>query len=139
MKNYFMNSNGFLMWGSAIYEGLGMINPRIDPWTAHGNGNVAYFYPPQDTPCTSPNFTVTPSCRLETFRDGVEDYEYIVILSDWIDTASANGIDTAAAVALIARMNEMFEPERYAANDEHYLGMIDSIADAIDNKRNGSR
>ena len=134
MKNFFMNSNGFLMWGSAIYEGLGMINPRIDPWTSHGNGNVAYFYPPQDTPCTTPNFTVTPSCRLETFREGIEDYEYMLILSDWIDTASANGVDTTTAVSLINQMHDMFQtPVRYSTNDEHYLWLIDSIAGAIDN------
>jgi len=58
----------------------------------------------------------------------------MVILNDWIDTASANGIDTAAAVSLIDKMHDMFQhPTRYSTNDEYYLWLIDSIAGTIDN------
>ena len=137
MKNFFMNSNGFLQWASFIYEAPaygGMQNPRIDPYSSWGNGCVAYFYPPGDTIPSSLDLTITPSARLETFREGIEDYEYMVILDNWIDTAGGNGIDTSTAAFLREEMHRMFNhPVRWSVNDEYYLLVRKQILSEIDN------
>lgn len=135
VKNFYMNSTGYLNWASFIYEkpAVSLVNPWIDPYSPWGNGAVAYFYPPSAGVAPSPDFTITPSARLETFREGVEDFEYMKILDDWIDTAAASGIDTSNAVAL---QNEMFRmvphPVRWSTNDDYYLSLRASIAGEIE-------
>ena len=53
MKGYFNNSTGFLHYAGLVFSG----NPRIDPYSIHGNGNIAYFYPPRIQPSPTPAFT----------------------------------------------------------------------------------
>lgn len=63
------------------------------PW---GNGDGRFLYPPvavadgnPEEPVLEPPVT---SIRLEMLRDGVEDYEYLVILRDLIERAEAEGV-----------------------------------------------
>ena len=135
MKNYFMGSTGYLNWASIIYDfpSRGVQNPRIDAHIPAGNGSLGYFYPPSTTLPSQPDFTITPSIRIETFREGIDDFEYMLLLRDWIDTAGANDIDTATATALHDEMNQMFNhPARWSVNDEYYLFLIGRIGDEID-------
>ena len=130
-----MHSSGALCWATFFWEdpSKGIQNPWIDPYTPWGNGVVAYFYPPGDTVSPTPDFTITPSIRLEMFREGIEDYDYMIILDEWSDTAAANGIDTSTAAALKGEMNRMFfHPVRWSVNDEYYLLLREQIADEID-------
>ena len=70
---------------------------------------------------------------MEMLREGIEDYEYMVILDDWIDTAAASGIDTSTAVYLREEMHRMFShPVRWSVNDEYYLMLRGQIAEEID-------
>ena len=67
------------------------------------------------------------------FREGIDDYEYMLALDDWMETAGQNGIDTSNAVNLRGEMNKMFaHPARWSVNDEQYLILREEIADEID-------
>ena len=138
MKSYFFNSTGFLHWAAILYEqgpggSAGQVNPRIDPYFVYGNGSVNYFYPPGDTVTPTPDFTITPAARLEMFREGIEDFEYMVILDNTMTAASAAGIDTSNAVSLKEQMQRMFTYyNRWSVNDEYYLLMRKRIMDEID-------
>ena len=135
IKNYFMGSVGFLDWASFIYEGpaWNLQNPWIDVYSPWGNGAVSYFYPPGDTVSLVPDLTVTPSARLEMFREGIEDFEYMVILDDWIDSAAVSGIDTSNALYLKSELARMFpHPVRWSTNDEYYLTLRNQIMAEID-------
>ena len=58
-----------------------------------GNGDGRYFYPINRDPNNDPNTYVgrpVPSLRLEILRDGIEDYEYFVMLEEAIENASGN-------------------------------------------------
>jgi len=70
------NITGLLYW-STIYWGC----PDRDPWDDPGfrirwNGDGALFYPGEDAGIEGP----VASIRLKCLRDGMEDYEYFVIL-----------------------------------------------------------
>ena len=135
VRNFFQHSTGYLYWASFIYDDptRGIQNPRIDPYSPWGNGAVSYFYPPSDTLPAAPDFTVTPSVRLEIMREGIDDYEYLLLLDQWSDTAAATGVDTSTAVYLRGQMQRMFpHPARWSVNDEYYLLLREQIADEID-------
>ena len=60
-----------------------------DPWQSQldvtpANGNGMLIYPGPDGP--------VPSIRLAAVRDGLEDYEYLVLLGDLLDEADARGM-----------------------------------------------
>ena len=56
-------------------------NPWEDPYTPHANGSLAYFYPPnRDGFSPEKDLSLTPSLRLESFRESVDDYEYARML-----------------------------------------------------------
>lgn len=61
-------------------------------------GDGFIVYPPSDRNRTSP----VSSLRWEVFRDGLEDYEYIILLRKWVERASIN---TAADKALLNEAN----------------------------------
>jgi len=135
VRNFFQHSTGYLYWASFIYEDptRGIQNPRIDPYAPWGNGSVSYFYPPGETLPAAPDFTITPSVRLEIMREGIDDYEYMILLDEWVDTAAANGIDTSTAVYLREEMHRMFSHSaRWSVNDEYYLALREQIASEIE-------
>ena len=56
-------------------------NPWEDPYTPHANRSLAYFYPPnRDGFSPEKDLSLTPSLRLESFRESVDDYEYARML-----------------------------------------------------------
>ena len=84
---------GFHYWG-ANYAA-----PGQNPWEEHVditpvNGDGLLIYPGADGP--------VPSIRLKTVRDGVQDYEYLVMLSDRIRALRRQG----GAESLLERANE---------------------------------
>ncbi len=136
VKGYFFGSTGFLHWASIIYERpapYNTINPRIDAYNYYGNGSTSYFYPPGVVPSPTPDFTITPSARLEMQREGIEDFEYMVILDDAMAAAAAAAIDTSTAVSLKEQFQRMFiHSTSWSLNDEFYMLMRKRIMDEID-------
>jgi len=87
---------------------LGVTNP----WTLINNrwgaGGAIWFYPPCKTgQCTSFNPTITPSIRTEMYREGLEDYDYLVMLSSLIQQAKTQGQNTTDAENTLNRVNEI--------------------------------
>lgn len=60
-------------------------NPWTDPMTSGHNGDLFMIYPPakNNSPVSygSNNHRLVPSIRLELLREGLEDYEYLYLLS----------------------------------------------------------
>jgi hypothetical protein len=58
-----------------------------------GNGDGMFFYPPNRDPNTDQSKYLTgpvPSLRLEILREGLDDYDYMIMLEDCIREAGAN-------------------------------------------------
>ena len=92
--------SGVLMWESFGWDHLygDSENPWEDPYTRHANGSLAFFYPPRRAPGTPhADFTITPSLRLATFRESVDDFEYARILEDLVKAGRDKSVDTVAA------------------------------------------
>ncbi len=69
-----------------------------NPWKSishrWGAGGSTLFYPPCKTgKCSAYNSKVTPSIRSEMYRDSVEDYDYLTVLSNLIETAEDSGLN----------------------------------------------
>ena len=87
-----------IYWNSRIASPKGVLqNPWENPMSytdgygrpygiqlSWGNGDGRFFYPPKRDPNDHSekimDFVPVPSLRLETLRDGIEDYEYLVML-----------------------------------------------------------
>ena len=54
----------------------------MTPWDQNGNGSL--YYPGEDGP--------VGSIRLEAVRDGLEDYEYFVVLREYLDKLLSSGL-----------------------------------------------
>lgn len=86
--------DGFLIWQISVWNSHRPItsgpftdwNPRTwGPWT--GNGSWV---------CVGPGGTPLPTVRLENFRDGLEDFAYVLILKDIIRQREAGGATLTA-------------------------------------------
>lgn len=129
--------SGYLIWDTFAWQHAygPSENPWVDPWTRHANGSLALFYPPKrDGLATEPDWTVTPSLRLETFREASDDYDYAIMLETLRDDAKANGQDTTEADAVLADIDRMFRGNtHWTQNDAWLLDLRDRMADAIVN------
>ncbi|RLB58625.1 MAG: hypothetical protein DRI90_16525 [Deltaproteobacteria bacterium] len=62
-------------------------NPWDEPWLNDANGDAVMFYPPKDgtviatDPCNPESNRLIPSLRWELLREGMEDYEYLWLMS----------------------------------------------------------
>lgn len=85
-QTYQWGATGFLYWSTTWWEGMPNPLPAVPDirdhvmyykhWQHH-NGDGFLFYP-------GPDFEPIPSIRMEVVRDGIEDYEYLVLLNDLI-------------------------------------------------------
>lgn len=81
---------GFLYWAITYWEK----NPWEDPLTyPGGNSDGSMLYPGESGP--------VDSLRWETTRDGIEDYDYLALASQWAEKLRAAG-NTALAAQLDA-------------------------------------
>ncbi|MCP4639194.1 MAG: DUF4091 domain-containing protein [bacterium] len=78
-----------------------LVNPGAD---GRGDGMLAYVYQSR----------TVPSLRLETIRDGVEDYEYLWLLADRVRKAEAVGQSCPEVRALLTI------PDSVARDMGHY-------------------
>jgi len=107
-------ATGFLYWCVCYWDGP----PNADSGEPHfpdvplhwkdigtyksykDNGDGWLLYP-------GPHFTPWPSVRLEVIRDGIEDYEYLVLLSKLVERAKALPADRRPAAELLAQAQEL--------------------------------
>ena len=127
--------SGVLMWESFGWDHLygDSANPWEDPYTRHANGSLAYFYPPQrDGLPSAPDFTITPSLRLETFREAIDDYEYARMLEDLVNAGRQAGQDVTEGEAVLNDIKRLFASNtHWSQNDAWYLALRDRMARAI--------
>ena len=127
--------SGLLIWETTGWDHLygDSRNPWQDPYTRHANGSLAYFYPPQrdGLPSVS-DFTITPSLRLETFREAIDDYEYARMLEDLVNAGRQAGQDVTEGEAVLNDIKRLFASNtHWSQNDAWYLTLRDRMARAI--------
>ncbi len=127
--------SGVLMWESFGWDHPygNSINPWKDPYTRHANGSLSFFYPPRRTAgSTAADFTITPSLRLETFRESVDDFEYARILEDLVKAARKKSIDTRSAERTLSDIKRFFpENTNWSQNAAWLLQLRDRLAREI--------
>ena len=131
-------ASGYVIWDTFMWDHpYGMEddpkNPWQEPYARLANGALSYFYPPKrDGLPEAPDFTVTPSLRIMTFRESVDDYEYARILEDLVDRAEQLGVDTARARIVLDEISSMFPGTvEWTLNDAWYANLRDRMASAI--------
>ncbi len=134
---------GYLCWDTFIYQHnygdsesrLGHSgNPWTDPYTRLGNGALSFFYPPRRDGSfpETPDFTVTPSLRMELHREGVNDYEYAWLLDQAMQDAAKSGKDLAGAQAIMNDIRRFFHNSvLWSQNDAWFIELRARMAAAI--------
>jgi hypothetical protein len=127
--------SGLLIWETTGWDHLygGSRNPWQDPYTRHANGSLAYFYPPKrDGLPSEPDFTITPSLRLETFREAIDDFEYARMLEDLVVAGREAGRDVSKGEAVLNDIKRFFASNtHWSQNDAWYLELRDRMSRAI--------
>ena len=155
-----IGATGFLYWSTLWHSGIeakpytdkpafperiwdyGESNMYSDVWV-HVNGDGLLVYPGK-------NLTPLPSIRLEIVRDGIEDYEYMVILEKLVAEVSAlEKYQTKGTASLIARAKELSqvpdfisssalkyteEPQVLFERRREIADMIEQFKDILENK-----
>jgi hypothetical protein len=103
------------------------------PYCRAGNGGFSLFYPPRrNGPSPVPDYTITPSLRITTYREGVDDYEYAFLLENLIAHAETRGIAADDAKQIIQDISIFFHNSvHWSQNDAWYLDLRDRMAKAI--------
>lgn len=127
--------SGVLMWESFGWDHpySKVDNPWQNPYTPHANGSLAFFYPPRRQGLADkPDFTITPSLRLSTFRESVDDFEYALMLENLVKLARKVGIDAKAAEGILADIHRFFPGNtHWSQNDAWYLELRGRMAREI--------
>lgn len=99
-----------------------------------GNGDGYLYYPPREEDKKNfGNDVLIPSMRLYVFRDGLEDYEYLVLLQEHIDKAKKKGIDTESWEKILGRVKEIAPSgAQYTKSPEKILEVREEVAQAIE-------
>ena len=155
--SYQYQLKGILIW-QAVYWNSVIASPRgmlQDPWKnpmsytdgygeafgmqlSWGNGDGRYFYPPHRDPNKDRqkilDFEPVPSLRLETLRDGIEDYEYLVMLEKAVkENRIGNRKKMKQAQALLDLPEEMFRSfQDYNKDPQYLLQYREKIAALLD-------
>lgn len=129
-KDYLQNP-----WEQAMswVTGYGWIWGKQTIW---GNGDGRFFYPLNRDPNNDKSTHIgpaIPSLRLETLRDGIEDYEYMVMLENLVKNAPKNKSKQAAkAKELLKIPTTIYTNEQvYNKDPQAILDYRKKLADAI--------
>lgn len=135
LEVFHKGGGGYLRWHSFSWDsgGLASDNPWDDSGTNWGNGALSYFYPPSKYgPVSDPAWTIVPSLRIETYREGVDDFEYAKILEDLIAQGESRGVDVSQAKKVLAEIGRFFPSSvHWSQNDAWYLDLRDRMARTI--------
>lgn len=117
---------GVLYWCVNFWEGDPWKNPAA--FRPDQNGNGFLYYPSADGP--------VPSIRLEVLRDGVEDYEYLALLSQLVQQIKAAGRAESSILASIEQLLAVHQslvtsPREYTRDSKALLEMRAAIAEMI--------
>lgn len=127
--------SGFLVWDTIHWGRTRQRdpNPWRNPHSVWGNGAVCFFYPPsREGRSSKPDFTVTPSLRVMTFRESVDDYDYARILEDLVVRGRETRADVSAGEQVISNIGRFFYSSvHWSQNDAWYLEQRDRMARAI--------
>lgn len=137
-KVWWMGARGMATWAIAIWwkesQSLELANPWVDPSSPWGNGVMAYFYPPSPKGVDLParDLSIVPSLRLALTRDGIEDYEYAVLLERLLAERSPTEPDAAEGFAALASLRRQFRtPTAWTLGEVHWQQARDATARAI--------
>ncbi|MFO7852907.1 MAG: DUF4091 domain-containing protein [Bacteroidota bacterium] len=152
---YAWDMNGILVWSSNYWTSYSasppgyLQNPWLEPasfvqgygWpygkqTVWGNGDGRLFYPPNRKPNIDRNIYITgpvPSIRLEFLRQGIEDYEYLVLLEETVNKSHGKSKKMLRkAKKLLEVEGSVFtDGKTYTKNPEDLLEYRKKIADMI--------
>ena len=140
VRNFALESSGIAIWATNIWWNRDnsphkQQNPWINPLSTWGNGALAFFYPPDKQKSALDVFdpTITPSLRLIQYRDGLEDYDYAVILQDHILRAEKIGKDVRNARRLFSEFTRPFiTPQNWGLNDTWWQELRIQIGNEIE-------
>jgi len=156
---YAWDLNGILIWSSNYWNSYSaspagyLQNPWTEPasfvqgygWpygkqTVWGNGDGRLFYPPNRNPNNNDQTYIAepvPSIRLEFLRQGIEDYEYLVMLKNMVDKLDGKErkLSREASKLLDIEGTLFTDGKNYTKNPADLLEYRKKIADMI-NKLN---
>ena len=137
--SYMYGFKGILMWSStdwnsgSQYTGGKLQDPWEEPYCFASSdqltqrllavGDGIFFYPhnrrPNEDKVTAYTDYPIPSLRLETLRDGMEDFEYLTMLEAKIPQMSAS--DAAKARKLLVLPREVFADDNLESTDIWFI------------------
>ena len=134
-------ASGYLCWDTVVHahtrgdwSGKRVANGWAEPFTTFANGALSFLYPPRrdGSVPTEPDFTVTPSLRLEAHREAFDDYEYAWLLDRAMRAAEQAGRDVSVAKAIFADVERFFHNSNlWSQNDAWFLELRERMARAI--------
>ena len=166
--SYKFNLRGILVWNSNQWNGAsygaiskGMVqNIWEDPMTyksgygtpsgsapEFGNGDGMFFYPPNRDPNKDKTKYLTgpvPSLRLEILREGLDDYDYMMLLEKCIKEASPNQKALVSKAKKVLNFgSEVFVNDTtYVKNPEilmRYRKQMGELLEAFNKTKNGEK
>lgn len=143
-----LRATGLLYWCVFYWKGANMPGTSRKPWPEHPlemqnhfayaelgkkNGDGILIYP-------GPDLTPIPSLRLEVIRDGIEDYEYLALLSKLVEQAEQRPTAKQPGPELMKKARELCEvPEiisrsmrEYTQDPQHIFSRRREIGDIIE-------
>lgn len=140
------NLDGLLYWGLDVFGDTNMNSTAIPKWPAGSWSMQGYPYTPGDGMLMYPGPNGQPwsSVRLEQLRDGLEDYEYLALLSKSVkylsisQPANMASLKTQAQNLLSGVSNLVATPINFTHNAqdvanyrENVAGLLDQIAPPV--------
>lgn len=154
--SYAYRLNGILIWSTNYWTSRSATEPGYlqNPWTEvasyvqgygwplgkqtnWGNGDGRFFYPPNRSPNTDKSTYIegpVPSIRLEFLRQGIEDYEYLVMLESLIkENPGLNKTLVKKATELLSIPGEIFtDGKTYTKNPALLYNHRQKVAELIE-------
>ncbi len=134
--------DGYLSWGIDVWPDASTASTQNPKWPAGDWTFKDYLYPPGDgyMMYPGPNGQPWSSVRMENFRDGMEDYEYLTLLKNRLSALDRKGISSAKLEQLKSRIRKLLEidqsvivnPIDFTQNPETLSAYRSKLADAIE-------
>lgn len=138
-KDYGIDGN--LYWSSAMYCGSaptgGNVARPVDPYedpqriasALAANGDGYLFYPGKKYGSSSP----FPSLRLESIRDGMEDYEYLYLLDElYAQLAEKSGQSFSSDEVMRVIYDSLYMGSKYLNDFSHVLESRETVASLVE-------